>query len=300
MKKLLPLLAAGFVFVLAVVLMGVTRQKTTAIVVASRALPTGHTLKATDLTLADLPEASVPADAVTEANLATLVGGTLRTDRSPGDVITSQHLGGQSIALQPNERAVALEVTDAAGLAGLLKPGDLVGVTAVLNLGNAGTYAKVIAEDLRVLYVSPEYSALDPAVYEQAQNPDAAQSGSAYQNAQVPDRKKTGVVVLAVSIDAQAIAYDFAIYGVESPARVVNVMDLLPALDHAREVELSLFIQPSKAEPFTTSGVFLPDLIITPGPSPTPTQSVSGSVPTLTPPLPVATSTPVLQKETTP
>lgn len=294
MKKLVPLILAGFVFFVALMLMGATRQKTTAVYVAAQNLPTGHTLTSADLTLADLPEAAVPEGAVTEENVSVLLGGILRTDRSAGDVVTVAHLGGQSLTLKPNERAVALSVTDSAGLAGLLKPGDYVGVTAVLSLGSGGgTYAKVLAEGLRVLYLTPEYAALDPAVYEQYQSPNTTTGSSAYQSSQVPSRDNTGVVVLAVPTDMEVVAYDFAPFGVDSPTRLMSLLDLLPALDHAREVELSLFIQPDKASPFTTSGVYLPDLVLTPGASPTPTETPFGHspapLPTGTPAAPPAT-----------
>lgn len=301
MKKLVPLLIAGFVFVTALILMGATRQKTTAVYVASRNLPTGHTLTAPDLTLADLPEAAVPEGAVTEENVSLLLGGILRTDRSAGDVLTAAQLGGQSLTLQPNERAIALSITDSAGLAGLLKPGDFVGITAVLSLSSGGgTYAKVLAEGLRVLYLTPEYAALDPAVYEQYQNPNANMGGSTYQSNQVPNRENTGVVVLAVPTDTEVVAYDFAPFGVDSPTRLIALLDLLPALDHAKEVELSLFIQPDKANAFTTSGIYLPDLVLTPGPSPTPTDVPPGYLtatgtplkPTSTPASPTSTPTP--------
>ncbi len=295
MKKLVPLLVAGFIFIAALVLMGATRQKTTAVYVASWNLPTGHTLVSADLTLASLPDASVPEGAVTEENVSMLLGGVLRTDRSAGDVLTPAQLGGQSLTLKPNERAVALSVTDSAGLAGLLKPGDYVGVTAVLSLGSGGgTYAKVLAEGLRVLYLTPEYAALDPAVYEQSQNPGAAQGNSAYQSSQVPNRENTGVVVLAVPTDLEVVAYDFAPFGVDSPTRLIALLDLLPALDHAKEVAISLFIQPDKADAFTTSGVYLPDLVLTPGASPTPTETPFGHVPTSPTGTPVSpTSTPL-------
>lgn len=287
MKKLVPLLLAGFVFIVTLMLMGATRPQTTAVYVARQNLPTGHPLTAADLTLANLPDAAVPEGAVTEENVSVLLGGILRTDRSAGDVVTPAQLGGQSLTLKPNERAVALSVTDSAGLAGLLKPGDYVGVTAVLSLGNGqGTYAKVLAEGLRVLYLTPEFAALDPAVYEQAQNPNASSGGvgtSTYQSSQVPSRDNTGVVVLAVPTDVEVVAYDFAPFGVDSPTRLMSLLDLLPALDHAKEVALSLFIQPDKAQAFTTSGVYLPDLVLTPGPSPTPTEPSFGHAPTSAP-----------------
>jgi hypothetical protein len=156
-------------------------------------------------------------------------------------------------------------VTDSAGLAGLLQVGDRVGVTAVL-LNSGETYAKVVYEGLRVLYVSPEFRSLDPAVYQ----PVDSESGGFNGGGSVPDRENKGVIVLAVPTNAVVIAYDFTAFGVDSEVRTVNVIDLLPALDHANNIGLSLFIQPDEAEAFVTSGVNVADLAITPGPSATP------------------------------
>ena len=94
----------------------------------------------------------------------------------------------------------------------------------------------------------------------------SAMSGST----STPSRDSLGVVVLAVPTGAVVVSYDFAPFGVESAMQTINVIDLLPALDHASNVQLSLFMQPDEAQNFSTSGVFLPDLVMTPGPSPTP------------------------------
>jgi pilus assembly protein CpaB len=259
-RKLLPLFLAGVVFVTALFLMQPPPPRQ--VVTATRFLPAGHTLTARDLHVLELPAASVPPEAF-EAPAA-LLGETLRVDRTAGDLLLPSHLGGEALTLAPDERAVAVEVTDAAGLAGLLRPGDHVGVTAVV-LQQSGTFAKVIAENLRVLYLSPDFEALDPAVLLPEEDAGLVAGGTSVQ------REPTGVVILAVPIDLMGVPYEFSPYGVASSTRLINVVDLLPALEHAREVELSLFLQPEQAQPFTTAGVYVPDLVITPGPSPTPT-----------------------------
>ena len=106
-------------------------------------------------------------------------------------------------------------MTDSAGLAGLLKEGDTVGITAVL-VGSSSTYAKVVSEYLRVLFVSPEFRTLDPSQYVISEESSGFGSGSST----VPtDRENRGVVVLAVPTDAVLIAYDFAAFGVDSMAK---------------------------------------------------------------------------------
>jgi len=274
LKKVLPIILAILVFAVAFLFLNARKGKKTEIVVAAYDLPAGHVLTPNDLTLAAIDAATAPDGAYDDPQM--LVGQTLRSERTAGDVITGKHLGGQSIELASDERAIAVEVTDSAGLAGLLKAGDLVGLTAVMQMGSNGSYAKMITENLRVLYVSPEFRSLDPAVYQS--DPAAEDDGFGASGSGSTRRDPKGVVVLAVPVDSVVVSYDFAPFGVESETRTISVIDLLPALDHISNVDLSLFIQPANAAHFSTSGVSLSDLAITPGPSPTPTPTAIGSI----------------------
>ncbi|RME34761.1 MAG: Flp pilus assembly protein CpaB [Deltaproteobacteria bacterium] len=284
MKRIIPYVLAAAVFVLAYVFLAPPGK--TQVVAAAQDLVEGHTLTADDLQL--VPVERPPDNALTDIQQA--VGLVLQVDRAAGDLILSEQLGTAGLRdLRPDERAIGIEVTDSAGLAGTLKPGDLVGVTAVIQVGQ-DTYSKVIGEGYRVMYVSPDFKALDPQLYEQNQ-----QSGQ--YNSAPPTRQSTGVVVLAVPVDASVIAYDFPYIDVPDETRTVYVMDLLPALDHARDVELSLFLLPDSARAFRTSGVYVPDLAVLPPPTPTPqpadaldasavlteTQPMSSTVPLATP-----------------
>lgn len=262
LRRILPLLLAVLVFLAAMVLLQPPPSRE--VVVAAADLPAGHTLVEADLTLADVPGSLLPEDALTDP--AAAVGQTLRVPRSAGDVIRAAHLG-EPVTLNPGERAVAVRVTDSAGLAGLLKPGDLVGVTAMITAGGAdrsGTYAKVTVEGLRVLYVSPEFLAQDPA----ALQPQEDQQGLLSLPAQ---RQTEGTVVLAVPTRPMAVAYDFTDPGVEDQVRYVNAVELLAALDGAQNARISLYLMPREAEAFASSGLFLPDLVLFPQPTPTPT-----------------------------
>jgi hypothetical protein len=127
---------------------------------------------------------------------------------------------------------------------------------------------------LRVLYVSPNFRALVPA--DEAVEATPARIGVVQTTA---DRNDSGVVILAVPVDSTAVAYDFSSFGVEIATRLIYITDLLPALDHAQNVKLSLFLEPDDPQSFITSGIYLPDLVITPGPSPTPTETPPGYVP---------------------
>lgn len=265
MKKAVPIILAVIVFATAFLFLSARKGRQSEVVVAAWDLPAGHTLMTADLTLREVSETDLPKSAVSDPQ--GIVGQTLRVDRTAGDLVTTQHLGGQEIQLEPDERAVAIEVNDSAGLAGLLQAGDQVGVTAVM-MSNAGAFSKVIHEGMRVLYVSPEFRSVDPAAYQPAA--DEANGSAMSGSTSTPSRDSLGVVVLAVPTGAVVVSYDFAPFGVESAMQTINVIDLLPALDHASNVQLSLFMQPDEAQNFSTSGVFLPDLVMTPGPSPTP------------------------------
>lgn len=296
MKRFIPLLIAGVVFLFALAAM--RPEKTTPVVVAASDLPAGHTITDADLTVQNFPKSLAPGGAFSDP--AAVAGQTLRVDRNAGDVIYPTNLGGESLELAPDERAIAIEVQDSSGLAGLLEPGNHVGVTAVVfNAAQGGAYSKTVVGGLRVLYVSPEFEAVDPMVARPPADEDGkSKSGLSGGLAAGSNRKDSGVVVLAVPITARAVVYDFSAYGVPDETRLVYAIDLLPALDQASNVALSLFLEPDDPQSFVTSGLYLPDLVITPGPSPTPTETPYGwnapiitAIPTATPE-PTATPTP--------
>jgi len=285
MKKLLPIIIASLVFLLSLLLM--RPEATTPVVVAAIDLPEGHTLVTSDITVSQVSKSQAPQDAFTDP--ATLIGQRLRVFRGAGDVIKTSNLGGEVITLAPDERAVAIHVNDAAGLAGLIRPGDTVGVSAVME-SQEGAFAKTVASGLRVLYISPEFKAAQGSPQIDPSSLSTSPFNSDVSTISQPSRELEGTVVLAVPVDAITIGYDFSTYGVNSESRLVSLTDLLPALDSVDSVQLSLFLEPDAPESFITSGLFLPDLVITPGPTPTATPCPGGvcahSAPTLLAPIP--------------
>ncbi len=279
MKKLFPILIAIPVFLLALLFM--RPEATVPVAAAAYDLPEGHTLAAADITVSQVPKSQAPQGAFSDP--AQVVGQTLRVFRGAGDLIFPSHLGGEVIILASDERAVALHVTDAAGLAGLIRPGDTVGVTAVVE-SQDGPFAKTVANGLRVLYISPEFKSaqeVQPAPSTSSSGDPFSSSSSAPSQSQ---RETEGTVVLAVPIEAITIGYDFSTFGVNSESCLVSLTDLLPALDLVANVQLSLFLEPDAPQSFITSGVFLPNLVITPGPTPTATPCPGGiCAPTPTP-----------------
>ena len=266
-KKLIRIALALFAIAVTVFVAQSQKDKTQAVMVAKHDLPAGYTITADDVESVDLPSDVVPLDAITDAEA--VVGQSLRVARSAQDLILHSHLGEAELKLGADERAIGIEVTDSAGLAGLLEAGDSVGVNAVINTASC-VYSKVVAEGLRVLYVSPTFLAVEPEV-EAEEGSSAFGGGSGVQKT----REDRGTVILAVPVAQQVIAYDFTAFGVASDARSVNVIELLSVLDHASRVELSLFLDPRDRAGFLTSGICLEDLAVQPEPSPTPDPKVT-------------------------
>jgi pilus assembly protein CpaB len=279
MKRFLPLLIGLAIFGIALVMM--KPEATIPILVAAADLPAGHTLVEADLNLIHIPESLAPSAKNAFSDPAQILGQTLRVYRNTGDFLYPGNLGGEELSLAPNERAVAIQVADSAGLAGLLKPGDRVGITAILP-GPTGstTYGKFLIGGLRVLYITPSFQAEEPAAQYPARQGDTAQEGDTFSvpsgNTLGTARAAEGTVVLAVPVTALLVGYDFSPFGAENATRMVYAADLLPALDQASNVLLSLVLEPKEAASFETSGVYLPDLILTPGPTPTPTATPYG------------------------
>jgi pilus assembly protein CpaB len=271
MKKLLPIAIACPVFLLSLILL--RPEATTPIVVAAVDLPEGHTLVPSDLAVIQVPKSQVLKEAFSDP--AQVTGQTLRVFRSSGDVINPSHLGGQVINLAPDERAVAIHVTDAAGLAGLIRPGDSVGVTAVME-SRDGPFSKTVAGALRVLYITPEFRAAQETTQGAASSTSTSPFTGSASTLSQRSRQLEGTVVLAVPVDAITIGYDFSAFGVSSESRLVSLTDLLPALDQVDTIRLSLFLEPDYPEPFITSGLFLPDLVVTPAPTATATPCPGG------------------------
>ena len=207
MKRIFPMLIAALVFVLAIILM--RPERTVPVVIASHDLLSGHLIQLQDLEVRQMPDSLVPAGAFRDPS--ELAGLTLSVSRTSGDFLYPANMGGEQIVLAKDERAIAIQVSDSAGLAGLLKPGDRVGVTAVIfGPGSGqGAFAKAISGGLRVLYISPDFQALDP-MEAIPQDADPGAGTASFATSPVRTRDDKGTVVLAVPTQARSLAYDFA------------------------------------------------------------------------------------------
>jgi len=279
MKKYLPIVLAIVVFGVALALNQPEPQ--VAVVVAAVDLPEGRVLAESDLTTKEMPKSLAPEGAVSD--LQSLVGQRLRVARSAGDPILPAHLGGETLELQPNERAVALQVTAAQGLAGFLKPGDRVGLTVIVTT-NQTTFAKYLAGGLRVLWVDPSFKRDAPVPQSTPESGGLFGGNSAASVADTTGSAK-GLVVLAIPTDMKVVSYAFAAgFGAENAQQPVYLLDLLPMLS-AQNVQFGLVLEPEKAQDAQTSGLALQSLVITPGPTmtPTPTGQAAEATPESTP-----------------
>jgi len=290
-KKYLPYILAGLVFLFSLAMLRPAPQEQ--VVVAAVDLPRGRVLSAGDLTVKSFPKDMLPASADVITDPSQAIGQAVQVDRTTGDVLLLSHLGRESVELKPNERAIAIQVSDSSGMAGLLRAGDRVGVNAVMlqqDLERSGAYSKATIENLRVLYMTPSFTAEKPGDENGAVVTPDPVTGIAVQK----DRSKEGTVVLAVPVEAMAVVYDFKTISPDIPGqtRLVNAIELLAALNAAENTALTLYLMPDESEPFASSGIWLPDLMVfaaTSTPTPTPTNTPYGV------PMPLFTPTPLPQ-----
>jgi pilus assembly protein CpaB len=265
MKKYIPLLVAAVVFILAILLLQPESKVT--VVVLTNDLPAGHVLTSIDMAVRDLPESFRPVDAI--ENPAEVVGQTIKTDRSKGDILRTRHLG-DPMTLKSGERAIAIRVDDASGMGGLISPGDIVGLTAVIADRDM-IYSKATVEGFRVLYVSPEFR----AGYNSLQDTGSGDSS----NAIAQSRASEGIVVLAVPVTLIDVTYDFSFIGGTSEVRKVNAVELIAALTSSGSATIILYKLPLNPEEMLSPGLDLNDLIFIPSPTagPTPSETPAGS-----------------------
>ncbi len=260
MKKYIPLLAAAAVFILAILLLQPESKEQ--VVVLTNDLPAGHVLTDVDMSVREIPESFRPVDAV--ENPSEAVGQTIKTDRSKGDILRLRHLG-EPMELQPGERAIAIRVDDASGMGGLIAPGDIVGLTAVIATRDV-IYSKATVEGFRVLYVSPEFR----AGYTQMQSSGMGGDSS---SSIAQSRATEGIVVLAVPITLIDVEYDYTFMGGVKTVQKVNAVELIAALTSSGNATIILYKVPLNAEEMQSPGLDLGELVFIPSPTPGPTPT---------------------------
>lgn len=254
--------------------------ETRPLVVAARDLGAGTVLGAADLEVRHVPLPLPTADGL--ADPTPLLGRTLSVVRFAGETVTAQHMG-PAVPLASHERGIAVRVTPDTGLAGLLQPGQRVGLVAVVSDRqgqNEFGFAKALIENVRVLWVSPSFR-LRPASF----LPDAE---SAAERRLPTD----GLVMLAASTQPAPILYETqhtlqvrAVHKAlaaeaaagewtdlaesvdaeqlqeELPQVIWGVpLEMIAALNHAGS-SFTLVMQPPVGDPYTTPGFSLERLL---------------------------------------
>jgi len=260
MKKYIPLVLAAVVFILAILLL--QPEAKVPVVVLTADLPAGHVLTGIDMAVRDLPESFRPVDAVEDP--AAAVGQTLKTDRSKGDILRQRHLG-EVMTLELGERGIAIKVDDASGIGGLIAPGDIVGLTAVIASRDI-IYSKATVEGFRILYVSLEFR----AGYTQMQSSGLGGDSS---SSIAQSRATEGIVVLAVPTKLVDVLYDFTASGGTKTIQKVNAVELIAALTSSGNAKIILYKMPLNPETMDSPGLDLSNLIVIPIPTPEPTPT---------------------------
>lgn len=263
------------------------------VVVSARDLGAGATLRAADLSTINLPVSQAPSDAVADPDA--LLGKSLAVVRFSGEAITPRHIG-VAVTLQANERGIAVKVAADTGLAGLIQPGQKVGLVAtVQDRQSRQAFAKTLIEDVRVLYVSPSFRARpdQPLTYRASvQNGQTAEADAQSQGYQ--PAASEGIVVLAAITDPMPILYEAQetlhvrairkVLGLneesltisdqedpfglgasipeEQPPQVVwgVPVEMIAALN-AADASFTLVLQPEDAAPYTTPGFDLKQML---------------------------------------
>ena len=204
-KWTLPLLLGLLTGGLMALLLWPQQTPTVSVVTAARDLGAGAVLTSADLTVITMPADQAHADAV--ADPAALTGQTLAVVRFAGEAVTPRHLG-PTVALAPDERGVAVQVQADTGLAGLLRPGMVVGVVATLDApssevgggsGRGSGFAKAVLDNLRVVYVPPTF---------QAQPASSLVTVDGAGTSASPTNLDKGVIVLAVPVGVVEVRYE--------------------------------------------------------------------------------------------
>ncbi len=258
------------------------------VVIAARTIGVGARLTAEDLTVKQVRSADALPDALKSVDEA--VGQVISVQRLAGDQITSDMLGSQALSaiasgLAPDHRAVAVKVSRSAGLAGIVRPGDLVTLIAVVEPPLSGQPSGFSLQptaaptfDPNVLptalpTVNPQLTPAPTAIrpytpfaritatglkvllvpqtfrYEEATTTDA-QGFAAVQSSQVGQSE--GVILLDVPATPVTLA------GVDGPT-TLTLPELIALLDTQAKVYLAL--EPPTSEPAKGPGIAIEQLI---------------------------------------
>lgn len=175
------------------------------VVVAARAIPAGERLDRTCLAVRQIPKAFIQPGALQEIKEAD--GLLAVAPCAAGEQVLANKLTASGVALAlavpPGKRAVTVAVDAAAGVAGLLKPGDLVDVFVTVEEGGAPrTTALIQAAPVlavgRVFTAGPPSAQSADAVFGPPSADSVTLAASPYEAAQLTHLEQVGRIKLAL------------------------------------------------------------------------------------------------------
>ncbi len=218
-------------------------KRTAPVVVAARPLAAGTRIQAGDVVVKEIPVQAVLPGAFSDAK--EVLGRVVTAQRLPGDQITAGILGNRAISaiaasLPADHVAMAVKVTRAQGLAGLLRPGDRVTVIGVIDPADLNALnpvggmfaggetsveqpspaARIVLRGLKVLFVP-----------------------QAFRYEEISDRNRMAVVSTTASTARQGeIVLDVPTTGVElyPGGPVVGQAELLALLNEKGSIHLAM------------------------------------------------------------
>ena len=129
--------------------------ETTPVVVASKDLTFGTTLKEEHLRVVDFPKASVPVGSF--GSIDSVLNQTTKVFVVDGEPMLASKLssigGGLSVRIPPDMRGMSLKVNEVTGVSGFVLPGDRIDVLVTIDnaAGTSNAVTKTILQDLEVL-----------------------------------------------------------------------------------------------------------------------------------------------------
>jgi len=130
----------------------------TRVVVAKADLDPGRLLEATDLSVQEFPQSATPKAAFTDPKQ--VIGRTVSSPVAAGQMMFEGLLapegsaGGLQALVPDGMRAVSVEVSESAGVAGLLVPGCRVDVIATLRRASGDQITRTIVSNVKVTAVN--------------------------------------------------------------------------------------------------------------------------------------------------
>lgn len=139
----------------------------TMILVAAKALPAGHFIKAEDLKWQSWPDDNMASSYLAQGAVTTdaIVGSVVRNGISIGEPITDTRIvkkgerGFLAAIVTPGFRAITVTMASNAGLSGLAMPGDRVDVLLTMSVPSANKdaperkFTETVMQDVRVLAI---------------------------------------------------------------------------------------------------------------------------------------------------